>query len=346
MLRLFFCFAALSALCVACNKPVNWESLPQIKSSAFSGADRAWLVTVKGDLLLTKDGGTHWDKESGETVSGFGAVSFIDTQRGWIVNKHGQVWRTTDGGETWAALSTLKALPGENWIFNSAEDLRFVDELHGWIVETFTIWHTADGGVSWEKSFSTSKERTKGQPVRSFFIDTQTGWVCATGGQVYRTEDGGTTWLTETIAGENTSFTDIYFINGRTGWVTGYMGGQYGPKIYRTDDGGITWRALPTTDRAAYIQSVDFLDEKDGWGSGWSVINPTNNARRQAAGILLHTFDAGQTWQPVQLEQREPFFDRVYFADGQHGWLFGRDSIYRTDDSGQTWRVVLELRPI
>jgi hypothetical protein len=47
----------------------------------------------------------------------------------------------------------------------------------------------------------------------------------------------------------------------------------------------------------------------------------------------------------VEIGYAEVLFERIYFPDEQHGWLIARDRVYRSDDSGNTWRVVLELPP-
>jgi len=322
MVRLVAFITLLGAFFTAgCNRPVHWKSLPQ-----------------------TKDGGTHWEKTAGQTVGGFQAVSFIDMQRGWVVNKHGQVWRTADGGVTWAPLGTLKAPVGVNWVFNSAEDLRFSDELNGWIVETFTIWRTEDGGVTWEQSFSASKQASKGQPGRSFFVNARRGWVCGTSGEVYSTEDGGRSWSVQTIGGENTTFSDVFFSNQGTGWLLGYTGGQFGNLLYRTDDGGKTWRLIQTNIDRAYLTSLYFFDEKEGWASGEAWSNRKESDTGKA--VLMRTTDGGKTWGSTFTTGDEPFFDRIRFLDQRDGWLFARDRVYRTDDSGKNWQAVLKLSPV
>jgi photosystem II stability/assembly factor-like uncharacterized protein len=42
----------------------------------------------------------------------------------------------------------------------------------------------------------------------------------------------------------------------------------------------------------------------------------------------------------------EPDFNQIHFTDKQYGWLFARDNVYRTEDSGKTWQIVLNLPPI
>jgi photosystem II stability/assembly factor-like uncharacterized protein len=62
-------------------------------------------------------------------------------------------------------------------------------------------------------------------------------------------------------------------------------------------------------------------------------------------GVVFRTSDGGKHWQTVQVGDAEVFFDGIYFPNEQHGWLVARDRVSRSDDSGITWKIVLELPP-
>lgn len=331
----------LNLILVSCDQEVHWEGVPQIRSIAIRGSDRAWLVTVKGDLQRTEDRGKTWRKTPAEIVGGFQSAAILDDRSGLAVGNRGRVWSTDDGGETWAVKSELKA---QNWYLNESHQMHFVDRLHGWIIETLSIWRTEDGGTNWQKAFSPYEQKTKGQPVRAFFIDSHHVWVCGTDGEVYSTGDGGKTWLIQAISGKNSDFRDVFFINEKTGWLVGYTGGQFNNLLYRTDDGGKTWKSIQTNIQQTHLTSLYFLNEKDGWACGepWSNGSKVDSGK----GVLLHTTDGGQSWQSVFTTDVDGFFDRIQFLDQREGWLLGRDSVYRTDDSGKSWKAVLKLPPI
>ena len=330
----------LSLSSASCAQEINWESLPQIKSMSLR-SDRSWFVTAKGDLLRTTDGGKNWQTTPAKTIGGFQSVAMLNEQTGFAVNSRGKVWSSVDGGQTWAAKSELQA---GDWHFNESNQMQFMDDLHGWIVEALTIWRTEDGGVNWGKAFSPFENKAKGQPVRGFFLGSDKAWVCGTYGELYITKDGGKTWITQQVSGRDATFTDVFFVDENTGWLAGYYPGQYNNLLYRTSDGGKSWQLLPHAIKESSLNSTYFLNEKEGWACGEAWSNDTNG--HFGRGVLLHTTDGGQSWQSALTKDDDFFFERVWFVDRQHAWLFGRDNVYRTKDGGETWDVVLKLPPI
>jgi photosystem II stability/assembly factor-like uncharacterized protein len=87
------------------------------------------------------------------------------------------------------------------------------------------------------------------------------------------------------------------------------------------------------------------MNDNEGWAAGKKIPKEAKQAsieRRVGQGLLLHTMDGGKSWSEVFVKDKELFFHRIYFANTQYGWLFSRDRVYRTNDNGKTWYVVLE----
>lgn len=323
------------------------EVIPQIGSAAFSGTDLIWLVTRRpGYLLHSSDAGKIWQRQRAGQITKSSEVSFIDADHGWSIsssaNHDGQIWWTTDGGSTWSLLATLKSdRPG--WRFTAAVQLVFVDRQIGWLIETFSVWRTSDGGTTWRQVLSTA-QMGGAQPSVGRFLDPLTAWISG-GGKVFRTADGGITWDAQSVV-DNIHFSDIFFIDQQTGW------GVSGNRVYFTGDSGRNWRLQSILAQAWQIESCHFVSEKEGWAAGMRLLGPsfglpqTNIMHNLARGIVLHTLDGGETWQMVNLGKHEPFFRRVHFSNAQQGWVFSRDKIYRTANSGRTWRLVLTLPPL
>lgn len=54
-------------------------------------------------------------------------------------------------------------------------------------------------------------------------------------------------------------------------------------------------------------------------------------------GLILHSTDAGVTWEKIKIQTDEPFF-AMDFIDPKTGWIVGRSGlIYNTTDGGKSW---------
>src|SRR5437868_8215449 len=160
-----------------------------------------------------------------------------------------------------------------------------------------------------------------------FFIDKQTGWLGAYKGAVYRTMDGGATWLEQTTGleprpgnSENISklfsIYGIHFIDPLNGWAAARAEEEEGGRLIATTDGGNSWKPLMTTDQEK-LRSVFFVNRNEGW--------VTSNSGR----YIYHTSDAGKTWTAEQIvfEQNSPIY-RIAGSDAAHMWAVGGGAIF------------------
>ena len=68
----------------------------------------AWLATLRGGLLETKDAGAHWGLAAGGPPLGADVASrsLVEAHTGWVTANTGTgaaIYRTTDGGVTWSS---------------------------------------------------------------------------------------------------------------------------------------------------------------------------------------------------------------------------------------------------
>jgi photosystem II stability/assembly factor-like uncharacterized protein len=329
------------------GQEVNPSILSQLDSLSVSGTKRAsLLVGIRGrprEMRFTSDGGVTWQMiDSSATGGMLECATFSDGIRGWAVNHDGQVFTTNTGVVNWMKLADLKALPSGD--FTGASQIEFVTETDGWIKEFLSIWRTRDGGITWKKSLSVLTPGVKGQPGYIHAIDANT-LVGLGDGQVYLTKDGGETWKIKTLISGEASFTNVWFTDKQKGWLTGYVGvpEPFRPLLFTTSDGGESWEEINLADVGILPESICFVDQKDGWLAGRRPVFTGKPV--SSGGILLHTTDGGRHWIPAQVDSIDPFFNVVQFTDKVHGWLAGRDNLYRTDDGGNTWRRVLTLPP-
>jgi photosystem II stability/assembly factor-like uncharacterized protein len=168
-----------------------------------------------------------------------------------------------------------------------------------------------------------------------YFLDQNHGWVAGSNGALLETTDGGRIWRKLHLPTDDT-FRDIFFINGRTGWLVCdrdvfKLKSNDEPRSYlmKTDDGGLSWRriAIGSNVDARLLRAL-FTDEDHGWVFGES-------------GALFTTHNGGATWTAEILPTKHLLLGGA-FGDKLHGCLVGAGAtILHTSDGGATWHAGL-----
>jgi photosystem II stability/assembly factor-like uncharacterized protein len=94
------------------------------------------------------------------------------------------------------------------------------------------------------------------------FVDGRRGWAVGSGGNIYRTQDGGSSWQAQT-SGVVTDLLDVKFGDALEGWAVGDEG-----TVLHTTDGGRHWQneRSPTTHA---LERIFFADRTHGWAVGF-----------------------------------------------------------------------------
>jgi len=237
-------------------------------------------------------------------------------------------------------------------------ELQFINESEGWCSDVDNLWHTVDGGKTWQLINSS-------RHFRSFhFIDSYMGWM-SDWFELNRTNDGGHTWTRiDTPMSDLGILRSFHFEeNGQVGWIAGGVfypmekpwdclnnargilkdgsPGCLNGAIFRTDDGGLTWREQSTTKRIGRFMSINFVDANHGWVAG-------------DAGVL-HTTDGGNTWRDDRFKKGcESYYEvqdiypmRISFSDQKNGLLlFDSGFVAKSADGGKTWCGLADLRSV
>ena len=164
-----------------------------------------------------------------------------------------------------------------------------------------------------------------------FFLDNKRGWVGGDNGYVTYTEDGGHSWVQQTI-GTKDAINDIYFRDKEQGFLIA------GSAIFGTRDNGTRWTELrrfrPGEFNGAEVElySVRFPSKKKGW-----VVGSVSRGDVVVDSILLYTDDGGETWQRKRAPSKLELI-HLEFANDKRGWIVGDDgTILATTDAGDTW---------
>src|SRR5262249_1815985 len=276
----------------ACSARSGPDKLvPKVFEDAeFRGPRAGWLVTQRGDLLWTTDGGLAWHYVPGNSVDQFKRVSFIDETNGWALNSKAAVLRTRDGGQSWSTLGELEHSVDHQPGIDTK--VRFVEDMHGWALDAFFVWATTDGGATWKRSSPSIRvDGLLATIHRGQFLSADQGWLSAARGALCQTSDGGLAWRTRRLARSKEDIGALFFINPTIGWAAEW------PRcaIYHTTDAGETWQTQQSPLPNIGIASIHFLDENQGWAAGAWEPNGTRTPYRCVA-LLLHTEDGGRNW--------------------------------------------------
>ena len=205
--------------------------------------------------------------------------------------------------------------------------------------ENATIYHSSNGG-----DFSSQQLQPFGFIHSVDFEDDMTGY--AGGGcyftfddcpanTIYKTEDGGTTWVQ--ILG-NTTETGVFVSICAPGNGKVFALSDYGGMI-RSDDGGDHWMPAEVDAQLEnYLPGkLQFTSEQTGYIQVNKYVSATNKFQR-----LYKTTDGGESWNIIF--EHNDGWDKIldfHFSDDQHGQILSpHGKVQRTSDGGATWTEV------
>jgi len=135
------------------------------------------------------------------------------------------------------------------------------------------------------------------------FPSASVGYVVGSGGVIFKTSDGGSTWAQQTSPTINT-LNDVFFTDNLTGWAVGAAGTM----IHTID--GTNWTLLTPSPTTAALAAVSFVGLNGVVGGG------ADNAKC----TILYTSDGGTTWTAV-LAANNPSLDQctdISMSDATH----------------------------
>ncbi|WP_026295633.1 WD40/YVTN/BNR-like repeat-containing protein [Aromatoleum toluclasticum] len=151
--------------------------------------------------------------------------------------------------------------------------------------------------------------------------DERTVWAVGAGGKIVRSEDGGDSWVRQSL-NIDANLQGIAAWDDKTAVAVGNGG-----VVVATSDGGATWtRAeIPGSNNPNKLFRVRIAGD-----SAWAV---------GEFGALLRSTDRGATWTRVLPEEDRAWNDIAFVGDS--GWLVGEfGALTKSTDGGATWNPV------
>lgn len=182
---------------------------------------------------------------------------------------------------------TWQVIPGIPQADIRYEDLYFINENTGWIVDGQKIYRTTDGGNSLQLQF----DDIVNQPYfRSVAFNTpQLGWVGALEGLLYRTTNAGVNWvrMDTMITPRPIGICDISVVGNTHFFGSGKYSGP--TNLIKSTDGGASFEYIDMGAYASQLVGVYFFSANTGFIAGRSNII-------SEGAVVLYTTDGGNSW--------------------------------------------------
>jgi len=169
---------------------------------------------------FSAEDGIYKTVDTGKTLqktysSGSSGIYFLDSNNGFAFTVNG-LQKTNNGGASWQQANNL--------ILRSASGfpkfLQFTDINHGWLTADSSFYRISNGGSSYVKT-------DFGNMVGDVqFINNTVGYISFLN-EIYKTTDGGNTWIRSCKIALDNNFKEIFFLDEHTGWACSQDGTTY-----------------------------------------------------------------------------------------------------------------------
>src|SRR3954451_5736661 len=274
--------------------------LPGTFTGVKAQSDRvAYAFGEGGALARTIDGGATWSEIDAATSDDLRDVSYVSLNIGFALDAVGQLLRTDNSGESWQILNTGTA--------RAPNAVVALDSKHVLLVGPLGARRSFDGGQSFRTVTAKAVRRS---PLGA--VDHVGQTVIAYGAtRIVLSRDGGRAWRGVGRPSKKTRIQDIDFVTKNTAFLLDQNG-----RLWRTLDAGKTWGERPATGTEVGYD-VSFSDERHGFLSVTEFGDDDH-------GFVLHTADAGKTWEPQLIAQERAADGGISAPGAQVGYALTR----------------------
>jgi photosystem II stability/assembly factor-like uncharacterized protein len=313
----------------------------------FTDSQHGFMLNYVGELIRTNDQGAHW-----QNTDHFQGAACMDIAHstGVIAGNGGLLYVSSDNGSTWN-LVYPSLRDNFQWVSIVSRDTFFLGNQGG------TIYQTNDRGQTMTAIHCPTL-------INCFtFLDSKTGFIGGPSTLIYKTTDGGQSWIMKKSSDTYGSHVlGFQFLNKDTGYAF-----KQSDSLLRTYDGGNHWKSFPAIQAGPPIQFINpktgflagdggLIFRTDDSGASWNSITPPNGAKDGnqiysmyffddqtgftvgGLGRILKTINGGQSWN----EYAPTYWPitAAAFPTPQIGYLSSSNNTLKTIDGGQTWSLL------
>lgn len=189
--------------------------------------------------------------------------------------------------------------------------------------------------------FAQWTEQNTGIPFTLFSVsavDNDIVWACASGTNIMRTTNGGTTWdnVGANIPPPQGVETNIFAIDLNTALFASYSGNPRSAYVYKTTNGGTNWHLVFSQGAQGFITAIWIKPNSQGFMVGWPV---------GGRWSLWRTSNAGNDWDStgMNIPETDPnvwSFENAMYYLGSNIWFGARGKgIYYSSNDGSSWAL-------
>lgn len=280
---------------------------------AVTGAGRRLVaVGYRGLVVYSDNEGRTWTQASVPVSADLVAVTFPTEKLGWAVGHGGVVLHTADGGSRWT-----KQFDGRQ-----AVELA-VKTFEGRLAEGPAIKRL----LADERAF---KEAGGTQPFLALhFENERVGYVVGAFNRIFRTENGGSTWVPWMDRTDNPDGLHFNAMAGRDGNV--YLAGEQG-NVWRRD-----------------TASGRFVPVPSGYSGtlfGLLPLSATTVLTYGMRGSVFRSADAGGTWQRIPMSSLAGVTSGALLPDGTVVLVTQAGGMEISRDQGRSFRPAKPKTPM
>jgi len=247
-------------------------------------------------------------------------IAFKDSLFGIAVGDSGLILQTEDGGLNWNRI--LDAAVKDESLF----EVQYIEEdiyISGNSVTEGGFFLVKEG-ESWEKKIFPFHDLYL---TDSYFVNKDTVFICGLSGKFFRSYDGMRNW--EEFVDPNNFFANrrVFFLDGKTGWLTGGRIDMIG-FLKKTTNGGESWENKLLTIEP--MLDIQFLSSDTVFAVGGDP---------EYGGWIYFSSDAGETWILQQSPPNVITLNCVDFTHNRFGWVTGAGVIIKSTNYGLNWSV-------
>jgi photosystem II stability/assembly factor-like uncharacterized protein len=296
--------AAMSQLAI--KSPLN---------EVVAAGDRLVTVGIRGHILYSDDAGKTWQQAKVPVSSDLTSVYFPTPAEGWVVGHDGVVLHSTDSGASWT--KQLDGVQAGKIMLDYYTALAATDPANeDYAILVGEAQRVVDDGA--DKPF-----------LGVWFADNQNGYIVGAFGLIFRTSDGGATWVPLNDKVDNPQG---FHLNA----ITGSGSGQ---DVTMVSEQGLVMRLDPASGKFVTVETP--FD-----GTYFGVQKTRDGVVIYGlSGMAFKSNDGGANWTRLVLPVDKPLTAATTDASGQL-YLFDQPGeIVSSIDNGATFRLRPQTSP-